>query len=496
MVSRVGLLLCVCLGWVSLAASQPAPVEAPAAPPDLPPEERGRVATRIDSMLTRWQRADAFSGVVLVAQGSRVMLQKAYGLADRQRKTPHTPATGFLLGSMARTLTAMLVLELVDRDKLDLDGSIREYLPEYDHERAEAITLRRLLTHTAGLPGIWTVTRGPGEFEDGSAEDGGSARQRYGAYLASLPLEGEPGASYRHSNVGYELLALACERVTGKGYEDALRELVLRPVGMLATGSVASGVTPQQRAQGYARRPGGFDAVPPAEQDDLVGSGSIYSTVSDLWLLDHALRGERLLPAGLRDAMLAPDSEGRAMAWDVFMVPSAEETPLRIDSTSGSTPGFSARLERAPAEAICVVLLSNVGGGIDPLLADAVLSSALGQQGPLPEVPLIYAYLRAAGRMQSFQREMQARRAPDLEEWIGFGRRLKQYDLAADSAALFELLAGSHPGSWEVQVELAESYMWSGEAELARKHFRKSLELNPDNPRAEFMLLQLDAGAE
>lgn len=104
---------------------------------------QGRVQ-KIDSLLNKLSREDAFSGNVLVAEKGKILYEKSFGYANVDNKTPLTPDSIFLIGSVAKTFTAVAVLKLKEQGKLNLDDPVAKYAPELPYKN---VTLRHLLTH-------------------------------------------------------------------------------------------------------------------------------------------------------------------------------------------------------------------------------------------------------------------------------------------------------------------------------------------------------------
>jgi CubicO group peptidase (beta-lactamase class C family) len=101
-------------------------------------------------------RADEVAGAVLVARHGKVLLQDAWGRADRKSGTANTPATRFRIGSMNKMFTAVATLQLVEAHKLALDDPIGKYLAGYSNKQVAAkVTVRHLLTHTGGTGDIF-----------------------------------------------------------------------------------------------------------------------------------------------------------------------------------------------------------------------------------------------------------------------------------------------------------------------------------------------------
>jgi CubicO group peptidase (beta-lactamase class C family) len=148
-----------------------------------------------------------------------------FGVTNAAHPLPVDENTLFQIGSTTKTFTATAAMRLVDAGKLDLDRPIRNYLPGFtmrDPQVTERVTMRHLLTHTGGWEGDF--------FEDTGAGD--DAVARYVALMAELPQLTPLGSVWSYNNAAFTLAGRVIEVLTGKTYEAALKELVLRPLGL------------------------------------------------------------------------------------------------------------------------------------------------------------------------------------------------------------------------------------------------------------------------
>ncbi|HEY6420096.1 MAG TPA: serine hydrolase domain-containing protein [Candidatus Binataceae bacterium] len=148
-----------------------------------------------------------------------------FGVTNVDHPLPVDENTLFQIGSTTKTFTATAVMRLVNLVALDLDQPIRTYLPNFvmkDPIATERVTMRHLLTHTGGWEGDY--------FED--TGDGDDALSRYVALMAELPQLTPLGSTWSYNNAAFTLAGRVIEAVTGKTYEAALKELVLRPLGL------------------------------------------------------------------------------------------------------------------------------------------------------------------------------------------------------------------------------------------------------------------------
>ena len=240
---------------------------------------------RLDSLAAD----DAFSGVVLVGVGDRVLFRRAYGLAEQAWKQPNRVDTAFQAGSVTKMLTAAAILKLVEQGTISLDDSLAKWVPDYPHATAAGqIRIRHLLSHTAGL--------GPWEGRLVRAATTGELVR-----TMMEPPKSEPGAAFAYSNAGYVLLGAVLERATQEEFETALKRLVLDPVGMKRTAAWPVTAIVPNRATGYLRPESDPLAVRPRYANHQYlgykgdGSGGVYTTADDLWAFHRALVGGRLL---------------------------------------------------------------------------------------------------------------------------------------------------------------------------------------------------------
>ncbi len=174
-----------------------------------PPPETRALGQRLHELFAAAYPADEPGAAVIVQQGSEVLLRRGYGLADLEMGVPITPEMVFRIGSVTKQFTAVAVLLLASEGTLDLDASLRHWLPDYPEPGASA-TLRQLLTHTAGIPDytsdpdFWSTAcldRGPDELIAGWKD---------------RPLDFAPGSSWSYSSSGYVLLGRIIEVASGR----------------------------------------------------------------------------------------------------------------------------------------------------------------------------------------------------------------------------------------------------------------------------------------
>lgn len=325
------------------------PVEPAGPPPQRLPYSE--LLPALDKEAAGRAAADRFSGVILVARQGKVLLEKAYGLADREKKAANTPATQFRIGSMNKMFTAVAALQLVEKGKLELDAPIGRYLTEYpNQDLASKVTLRHLLTHTGGTGDIF----GP-DFE----------RERlslrtlndYVKLYGSRGLQFAPGARAAYSNYGFVLVGVLIERASGMSYYDYLRRHVFEPAGMKSTDSLPESEAVAGRSRGYMQKDGAWvdnkDTLP--WRGTSAGGG--YSTAADLLRFATALESGKLLGGQtLQQATRTAQSKmggGYGFGFGVDLKPAGY-------GHGGGAPGMNGMLRVLPDSGVVIVVLSNL----------------------------------------------------------------------------------------------------------------------------------------
>ena len=345
---RPATLLFSALFAVFLACSNTAP-ETVAAEPRVDP-----LIARIDSFMQRNQRS-GFAGSLLVMRDGEAVIDKGFGLRDREKGLPNMPSTVHAIGSITKQFTAASVLKLQEQGKLDVKDPMSKYIANVPADKA-SITLHHLLTHSAGFPGAIG--------DDNEPIDGGDFTQ----LAMRTPLEFPPGSGYAYSNVGYSLLGIIVEIVSGMGYERYLHDALLAPAGLKHTGYRIPDWSKVELAIGY-RKDGtrwgtmlDHPLVNGGPGWHLRANGGLLSTTHDMYDWVQALATNKVLSKPSTDQMFAPqvlEGEGAeshyGFGWALFKT--QRDTRL-ITHNGGNGIQFADVLWYAD-EGLTVVLMSN-----------------------------------------------------------------------------------------------------------------------------------------
>src|SRR5256714_2402417 len=317
-------------------------------------------AAKIDQMISLYQKYGQFNGSALVADNGKVIYKKGVGLANMEGNIPNAPDTKFRLGSITKQFTATLILQLVEQGKIKLDGKMIAYLPDYRKDTGAKVTIHNLLSHTSGIPSYTSL---PGFFQDVSRNP--FKVDDFIKKYASGDLEFEPGTKFVYDNSGYFLLGAIIEKVTGKPYEQVLKENIFDPLGMKNSGYDHWGTIISQRATGYSRSARGFQTAPYLDMSIPYAAGSLYSTVEDLYLWDQALYGEKILSAKSKELIFKPNLNNYGYGFVITKATLAPPTKLAVPviQHNGGIKGFNTLIVRMTNDKRLIVLLDNAEDG-------------------------------------------------------------------------------------------------------------------------------------
>ncbi len=453
-------------------------------------------AVEIDRLVAQYHAVGQFGGSVLVAEHGKTIFKKGYGLANAEWGIPNAPDTKFRLGSVTKQFTAMLIMQLVQEGKLATTTTLAEALPYYRKDTGGRVTIHHLLSHTSGVP---SYTSQPGFLANVSRNPFGT--EEFVTKYCSGDLEFEPGTKYTYSNSGYFILGAVVEHLTGKPYEQALKERILDPLGMADTGYDHWETVLSKRATGYERSSTGLRTAAYLDMSIPGAAGALYSTVEDLLRWDQALYGDALLAPALKRQMFTPNLNNYAYGWGVRQAPlgpaKAERTVI---SHAGGINGFSSVIRRITDDRLLVVLLNNTGDAPLDALSMGIIDVVYGRTPPAPRRAIgneLSAALERGGPEAAVARyrELKATQA-DAWDFSEAQLNVLGYQLLGagklDGAlAILRLNVEAYPQSANVYDSLAEAEMAAGKRDEAIRDYARSLEIDPHNTNAIDQLVKL-----
>lgn len=333
------------------------------------------VAAFVDDYAT----AHHYSGTVLVQwpDGKRVV--KSYGLANIPFGVANTPRTRFKIASVTKLFTSVLILQLVERHRLDLDQPIRTYLPDYAGDAGSKVTIRQLLHHTSGLPSFDAVTDQPSALRDGiPVYQMPHTSDQLLAQFSSGKLISTPGEKFNYNNADYVVLGKIIERVYGQAYEQVLRERILGPLQMIDSGVLHHGDIVDRLAETYWY-PGEEKILArdlPVYPENWYAAGAMYSTTGDLLKFANALfHGQLMAPATLQQ-MIKPglDEYGDGL-WSYQLTAKGAKHP--VVKRPGLIMGAQAQFFHVMDQDITIIMLGNTNVVDSDALVENIAKQAI-----------------------------------------------------------------------------------------------------------------------
>ena len=301
---------------------------------------KGTPEERIDNLMQEAFDKGDFVGSVLVANNGTIIYQKNFGMADAENKIPVSDSTKFLIASVSKPFTAILILQLVEEGEIYLHDPLSKFFNVPSDSRASTVTIHQLLTHTSGIEELIKEDHAFGEAD-----------------LEQAGFDFDPGSDFKYSSTGYVILKEIAERVSGKDYETLIDERICRRAQLRSSGVARDLRDIRNLALGYetAEQVSSTDIGYPLRIVD--GAGSLYSTATDLFELDRTLYSEDILSKKSIELMQQQHVKERfgygwflrerSGIWDVMY-------------HEGDLPGYTSFISRRTKKDEVIILLSNI----------------------------------------------------------------------------------------------------------------------------------------
>jgi CubicO group peptidase (beta-lactamase class C family) len=423
----------------------------------------GVASKRLDTLLSDAISKDMFSGQVAVCKNGEIVYQRQYGYADWQNKRSIKDNTLYNIGSLTKQFTEEMIRQLVKEGKVDTAANLNEYLDLLPAETGNKITIQQLLYMRSGLGDYF----GSPEFHQLEQTD--FTLNDILAIIKTEPLLFEPGTAQAYSNSGYAVLGAVIEKVTGKSYEDNLRERIAAPLGLKDIYyTKAEKAAQANRAFGHNISFEGSRIT----VDDISNShpdGGVYATLNDMLRFTEAKR-TRSLPSGY---------------------------PYRPEGTYiGGTPTWTAMISFT-ANGYSYVVLTNQGVSADRI-GPRIGLVLRGENYPPVTRPMqvtLYELLKDQGISyieQHLQELCREDGHPYDDHFLNeYGHKLLFGGKAELAISLFLLNAKLFPQLPNVYYSLGEAYLHTGDKGNARIYYSKVLEIDPHNVQVRDLLQKM-----
>lgn len=327
---------------------------------------------------------------ISIVHKDKLIYSKGFGSRDLEKKLPATETTLFPIASNTKLFTSTIAATLATEGKLNLDKPVRTYLPEiafYNEELTSKVTLRDMLSHRTGLPaydGIWV--NAPFERTD--------ALSKIAFMKPSLGFR----EGYIYNNMMYMTSGLAIERVTGKSWEDYVRDRIFKPLAMNSSGFAGLGKKPEEHSQSYFdNEQGQLVARTFSSQSETLGpAGTIYSNMKDMgnWMIalvnSGKFQGKQVISArALAETMIPQNLSDKRGRYDELsnsiyamgrIVQAYKGT--KIVSHTGSIDGFYSNLTYLPQDSLAIFIVHNstAAGSLRSVMNLPIIDILLGRE--------------------------------------------------------------------------------------------------------------------
>jgi CubicO group peptidase (beta-lactamase class C family) len=334
-------------------------------------QDRSEKVTRlIDSLHT----AGKFNGNIVIAEQGKIMYQKSIGLANHKTGARLNENSLFELASVSKQFTAMGIVMLKQKGKLNYDDPLAKFIPELSFY--QGVTIRNLLQHTSGLPDYESIL--DSLFDRKKIATNQDIIDTFKKYKPALNFE--PGTKWKYSNTGYALLGTIIERLSGLSYGAYLEKTIFRPLRMNRTQVYRRRYQPkniENYAYGYIYVDSLKKYLLPDElattqyviyMDGIVGDGTVNSTVIDLLRWDQALYTEKLVPKSALKEIFTSGvlKDGKSTNYGFGWSVTTDSVYGKMTTHTGSWPGYRTIIDRHIDQNKTIIILQNHDKVVNP----------------------------------------------------------------------------------------------------------------------------------
>jgi CubicO group peptidase (beta-lactamase class C family) len=314
------------------------------------------LANKMDTLVSAYANQFKFSGVAFVTKGGEVLLQKGYGYKNFARKIPNDPQGIFKIGSITKQFTATVILHLQEQGKLNVQDKLSKYVSDFPD--ADRITIEHLLTHTSG---IYNYTNDNRFMNNESLKH--VELDRMISMMKEKPLDFQPGSKFSYSNSNYILLGHIIQKVSGKQYEQMVREIIFTPLQMSQSGFDFKNLKDTNKVTGYLAIENNLQLVAPiVDSSASFAAGAVYSSAGDLYKWHKALYTDKVISKTSLERAFTPKLNKYGYGWMADSIKGK-----RIIRHNGGIFGFTADMLRIPADDVCIIVLCNEAADLSPI---------------------------------------------------------------------------------------------------------------------------------
>lgn len=447
-------------------------------------DDKNEIAGKMNSLMNDCKEYDLFSGTILIAKNGEIVFENSYGWQNKKENILNSNFTKYNIGSIGKEFTAIMILQLAQENKLDLNDKLGKFLNYFPEDAASKVTINHLLTHSSGF-GDYIMNREFQKNKDDIRELTSLLR-----VISKEQLEFEPGTQNRYSNSGYAVLGGIIESITGKSYSDNLKERILNPLSMNSSGYIYRDENDPLKSIGYTKsingevRDNGNFYVNPSP------AGGMFSTVEDMLKLDQSLMNDNKLLDDKFKLLLLNHFNETSLSLRDF-----KADPKSRNIIAGGAPGINALYMSLPSTGYSAFILSNYDQAaeyIEPQISSILNGNEYEKPKPMLG-ELIYNVYKENGK-ELFAKNLREivdenkKKIEDDRVLNNIGYQFLQNKMPDAAIEIFKLNVQMFPDVANCYDSLGEAYMMSGNKELAKENYSKVLMIDPGNENAKKML--------
>lgn len=414
------------------------------------------------------------------------------GIADVENNSPVTDSTLFRIASISKSITAVAIMQLVEKGKINLDNDARAYIPYFPKKKWK-FTVRQILHHTAGLRNYYR-----GEFDDTKHY---STIKDAVDIISKDTLAYKPGTKYLYTTLGYNLLGSIIENVSGQSYAEYLKRNIFEPAQMNSTIPGYQQKIIYHRAGMYERnRYRILENAPLADLSNKYPGGGLLSTSGDLLRFARSLLAGKLIKPETLDSMLVPArlNSGTLVNYGLGFTLGKDNAGRKYFAHEGYS-GTSLLLIY-PVEKLAAVDLLNVrdrnNGAVAFDLASIVLDDIFNFPTAQISDKLLSVYISAGidsviNEYRRISTDSSGLFDTSLNEICLFGYDLLGINKTSDAVRYFRYIVNRFPGQAKPLIGLADAYYRDGNMGLALRHYRLAFKVERTNVYALSMIRKI-----
>jgi len=444
---------------------------------------------------------------IAIIENGKIILQKGYGYSNIDKGIKVTNTTGFNIGSISKTVAAWGIMKLVQEGEIDLDAPAEKYLTRWHLPESEfdsnKVTIRRLLSHTAGLslhgyPGWSPKDDLPTIEESLDGKNNGPGR---------VEIIMEPGTKWKYSGGGFSMLQLIIEEVTDQKFEDYMQAQILNPLGMTSS----SYTIDEKMLKSSSLEHNNFGEVIDFELFTAQAAAGLHTTINDFTkfalasLYADKNNKQQILSASYLEQMMTPAPASNESYGLGYQVESIDGTSMTLAGHGGANTGWHAFLRVNPVTNDGFVMITNGGAGHNiyrQIYCDWIFwktGESMGNRcNILPSVASNLKQLvddEGIDNIKSHYAELKKNLANEYnfseDQLNQLGYHYLGNDKVDYAAAIFKLNVELFPKSSNVYDSYGEALLKQDDKEKAIENYKKSVEINPANEGGISVLKEL-----